>query len=79
MLKKVGKFIYDGEHIAGPAEYMKEQGSEHLDNLLAGKVTSFNMSMHYSPDTVTAILVAMQTNYAGWRGSRELMKCLNRK
>jgi hypothetical protein len=73
MTKTVGRFTIDGETISGPAEYMREQGNARLDRILAGKDTVFNLSSHLSPDVETAVLVALQTDFAGWLGAREML------
>lgn len=57
---------------SGPKEYMNEQGNAKLDQILAGKCETFNATTHLSPDLATAILVWMQTDYAGWLGTRQL-------
>ncbi len=70
MTKTVGKFTLDNGSLSAPAQYMKEQGDAKLNRMLAGDDTVFNMSVGFSPDTETAILVALQTDYAGWIGMR---------
>lgn len=72
----VGKFTYDpdAETIEGPAAYMEDQGSDKLKKILDGKDMVFNMCSHHSPNIQTAILVSLQTDYAGWRGIRELIE-----
>lgn len=40
-----------------------------LDN--AGQ-TVFNAGCRFSPDIYTAVLVSLQTDYAGWKGARQL-------
>ena len=73
MEKTVGKFkIVDGS-IYGPSQYMKDQGNEKLDKIMAGKDTVFNMSVELSPDIETGILVAMQTDYAAWAGMQQTL------
>lgn len=72
--KKVGQFeIRDGA-LYGPAEYMKDQGNAKLDRILAGRDVVFNVGVTRSPDIETAVLVSLQTNYAGWKGTRELLR-----
>ncbi len=66
----VGEFIYEDGCISGPATYMQEQGDARLQQILSGHDAVFNMSAHYSPNIETAILVLMQTDYAGWKGAR---------
>ena len=75
--KTVGKFhIIDGT-LYGPAAYMREQGNAKLDNILAGTDAAFNICAGFSPDAETAILVALQTDYAGWLGMKQLCASLN--
>lgn len=74
--REVGKFkIVDGA-LYGPALYMQEQGNAKLDGILAGTDAAFNICAGYSPDIETAILVALQTDYAGWIGARLLIESL---
>ena len=69
----VGRFKIEGGALYGPAEYMREQGNAKLDGILAGDDTVFNMTSHLSPNIETAILVAMQTDYAGWAGMKQTL------
>lgn len=71
-IKTVGRFTIEDGTLIGPAEYMKEQGNAKLDKILAGKNTIFNMTSHQSPNIETAILVHLQTDFAGWLGMREV-------
>ena len=72
-MKKVGVFeIRDGA-LYGPAQYMKDQGDAKLAGILAGKDAAFVICAPLSPDIETAILVALQTDYAGWKGLRQLI------
>ncbi len=77
---EVGRFTFNEATgtLTGPADYMREQGDAKLDAILAGKDEAFNMSAHYSPNIPTAVLVHLQTDYAGWRGTRELTARLGR-
>lgn len=71
---EVGKFYVEGGALYGPADYMREQGDEKLARILAGEDTVFNMTSHLSPNIYTAILVAMQTDYAGWHGMKSFCR-----
>lgn len=73
-MKNVGSFTYDPSTstVTGPADYMAARGSALLDRILAGTDYTFNTTASYSPDTVTAILVRLQTDYAGWKGTNQL-------
>ncbi len=75
--KTVGRFYIEDGALYGPALYMQEQGDAKLAGILAGTDTVFNMTAHYSPDLETAILVALQTDYAGWAGARQLIQMLD--
>lgn len=75
----VGAFYYEAGSIFGPAEYMREQGNAKLDGILAGTDAAFNVSAHQSPNVETAVLVSMQTDYAGWLGMRQLLAALGSK
>ena len=48
-----------------------------LDKILAGEDTIFNMTKDQSPDIETAILVRLQTDYAGWLGLKQAESWLN--
>jgi hypothetical protein len=69
----VGRFKIEGGALYGPVEYMREQGDAKLDGILAGTDTVFNMTSHLSPNIETAILVALQTDYAGWVGMKQAL------
>jgi hypothetical protein len=72
MAKTVGRFTLDDDGgLSGPKEYMEEQGNAKLDAILDGKDAIFLATAHLSPDMETAILVALQTDYAGWKGVRD--------
>ena len=74
--KTVGAFeIRDGA-LYGPAEYMREQGNDKVERILAGNDVVFNVGCVKSPDVETALLVALQTDYAGWKGTRQLLASL---
>ncbi len=69
-----GTFTIDEEgHLYGPKQYMEEQGNAKLRKILDGKDEVFNMTAHLSPDAETALLVHMQTDYAGWLGFRQML------
>ena len=77
-MKTVGQFTYDEKTgtVVGPKQYMDEQGSAKLDRILSGNDVVFNMGATRSPDVITALLVAMQTDYAGWKGTKQLLEGL---
>jgi hypothetical protein len=65
-------------YIVGPAAYMREQGNALIDRILAGEDTIFNLTFDQSPDLSTAVLVRLQTDYAGWAGMRQVERWLER-
>ncbi len=70
-VKVVGQFTCEDGILCGPRDYMKEQGNALLDKILVGEDTVFNMTATQSPDIETAILVRLQTDYAGWLGLKQ--------
>jgi hypothetical protein len=72
----VGEFTYEDGTVTGPAEYMKERGNTRLKKILDGEDHVFNAGARFSPMTSTEklVLVSLQTDYAGWKGTRELLK-----
>lgn len=76
MKKQVGAFLIENGALSGPKQYMNEQGSAKLEHILAGEDVVFNTSLLYSPDAATGLLVAMQTDYAGWLGRKERERCM---
>jgi hypothetical protein len=68
----VGEFTFDFEAmtVSGPASYMQERGDAHLAEIKAGRDPVVNSG--YSPDPITGILVSLQTDYAGWRGQKQM-------
>lgn len=70
----VGEFQYNPqEHsITGPKQYLDEQGEALLRRITTGDDLIFNITAHLSPDAMTAILVRLQTDYAGWLGIKLL-------
>ena len=73
MTKTVGRFTITDGALTGPALYMEEQGNAKLDRILSGKDQVFNLSSYLSPDVETAVLVALQTDFADWLGAREML------
>jgi hypothetical protein len=73
----VGQFTLDNSNLSGPATYMDEQGNKLLDKILEGNDPIFNTTAHLSPDVETAILVRLQTDYAGWKGFKQAMSWLD--
>jgi hypothetical protein len=68
-----GRFkLIDGTTLEGPGEYVAERGNDLVDRILAGEDVIFNGTADHSPSVEMAILVRLQTDYAGWVGSRQL-------
>lgn len=74
----VGQFTIEDGRLSGPAQYMADQGNALLDRVLAGNDTVFNMSAHLSPSVECAILVRLQTDYAGWKGLQQTLGWLRK-
>lgn len=70
-LKVVGHFTLEDGILCGPRDYMLEKGNSLLEKVLAGEDTIFNMTKDQSRDLETAILVRLQTDYAGWLGLKQ--------
>ena len=70
----VGRFTLNADGtLSGPAQYLTDQGNELIDRIVAGTDTVFNMSQHLSPSVEIAILVRLQTDFAGWRGHQQML------
>ena len=74
----VGQFQIENGALTGPTLYMHEQGNAKLDRILAGGDAGFQAMLLASPTTSLEqmICVALQTDYAGWRGMRQLQEGL---
>lgn len=69
---EVGRFaLIDGNTVEGPGNYMADQGNALVDRILAGEDCIFNMTAHMSPSAEIAVLVRLQTDFAGWKGVRQ--------
>ena len=72
---KVGNFEYmSGQGLIGPADYLDARGEALADAIFAGTDVIFNSTSHLSPDYTTAVLVRLQTDYAGWKGMQQFCK-----
>lgn len=83
MTLTAGRFTYDPatQQVAGPAQYVRERGSAKLDAMLAGTEAGFNAMLNVAPlgtDTVMIVLVALQTDFAGWMGMKQLEYAVRR-
>ncbi len=70
-IKTCGQFTLEDGILSGPKAYMDEQGNTLVDKVLAGEDVIFNTTAHLSPDIEMAILVRLQTDYAGWLGFKQ--------
>jgi len=67
------RFYFDETgNLFGPGQYFDEQGDALLKKIMAGEDAVFNTCAHLSPDVQTAILVRLQTDFAGWLGQKEM-------
>ena len=74
VMKTVGRFeYYEDGSIAGPKGYMEEKGSARVESMTDGTDITFNHALENSNDFVTAMLVTLQTDYAGWAGTNSFM------
>lgn len=71
----VGEFTYEAGSVFGPVAYMRERGNAKLDEIQAGKSTVFNFGAAQAKGVdglVKLALVALQTDYAAWKGLESL-------
>lgn len=76
---EVGRFKLDTETgtVTGPAEYMREAGNARLRSIEAGTDVVFNAGAGgLSPSPEVALLVSLQTDFAGWKGSRQFFAAM---
>lgn len=72
---EVGEFTLDEATgaVAGPKGYMEERFSEFFERLKRGGCPTFEFgAAGGSPSVEVALLVAVQTDYAGWRGQKQM-------
>jgi hypothetical protein len=71
--KTAGRFSYDPTTgtVSGPAAYMAERYAPRMAQINAGRDTVANMGFSRTSDTVLAVLVSLQTDYAAWAGMRQ--------
>ncbi len=71
--KTAGRFSYDPTTgtVSGPATYMAERYAARMAQINAGRDTVANMGFARGGDTVIAVLVSLQTDYAAWACMRE--------
>jgi len=73
----VGAFSLADGILSGPQDYMLARGNALVDQILAGEDPIYNLTANRSPDVETAILVRLQTDYAGWLGLKQAERWLN--
>ena len=76
VLAEVGAFKFlqgdSGEtFIEGPEDYLQAQGAQLLTHIAAGDDTIFNLTFGQSATFELAVVVRLQTDYAGWRGLQQ--------
>lgn len=67
----VGQFTFNPSDstVQGPAEYMRsDEYRRCITGIESGTNPTFSAAMQHSPNFETALLVTIQTNYAGWHG-----------
>ncbi len=72
-VKTAGRFSYDPTTgtVSGPAAYMAQRYAARMAQINAGRDTVANMGFARGGDTVLAVLVSLQTDYAAWAGMLE--------
>lgn len=66
---KVGEFTFDGRAVSGPADYMRSADyAACIASIKAGTNCTFQACCEHSPSLEIALLVTIQTSYAGWHG-----------
>ena len=76
-----GRFTFDqdSQTLEGPGEYMTEKGNALVDSILGGNDVMFNMTCSMSPSPEMAVMVRLQTDYAGWVGNRQVQNWMGGK
>jgi len=64
-------FTDDGS-IRGPARYMNQRGNDLIDDILNNADDQFSGFLRHAPSTEQAILARLQTDYAAWKGQKEI-------
>lgn len=74
-MAKAGKFeVKDDGSVIGPADYMKsDQYETTIKKIEQGQSTIVNFSLAQGNTIPTAIVVALQTDYAAWKGMQSLL------
>lgn len=67
----VGQFTFDSatSEVSGPADYIRsDEYARCIRSIENGTNHTFRAGMEHSPSLEVALLVTIQTNYAGWYG-----------
>lgn len=67
----VGSFTFDPNtsEVSGPAEYMRsDEYARCIASIMDGTNHVFRAGMEHSPTAEVALLMTIQTDYAGWHG-----------
>lgn len=62
-------------NVSGPAQYMTERFPAFKQELYAGRSVVFNYAVKYrGQDMASALAIAVETDYASWHGTKELLE-----
>lgn len=71
-MPKLGLFSLDSNVLAGPAGYLTSPAFDvKMENIKAGRCSVFNYAIQNGSDYGTALLVSLQTDFAGWLGMQQ--------
>lgn len=76
---KCGQFELTDEGLIGPAEYLDARGHV-VEQMIAGNHAGYNVALQARPndDPLQVLLVMVQTDYAGWKGTKQFADLLCR-
>lgn len=69
---QIGSFRWENGSVVGPAAYMAERFDAVVEEIKAGRNAVFS-SPFASSNVAVRLLVAVQTDYAAWKGQREMV------
>lgn len=59
--------------VIGPKDYMEERGNELIKKIGNGEEKkTFEMYLSFQPDPLIALKVLIQTDYATWKGNKQV-------
>jgi hypothetical protein len=72
-LIEVGRFTFDTstQVLTGPRDYLESVGGADAAVAKALRCPSFKLGLEYQPNPAILLLVALQTDYAAFAGSRD--------